>query len=728
MIILGISAFYHDSAACILRDGKVLAAAQEERFTRRKHDSSFPRNAIAFCLEECGIQADELDCVAFYEKPILKFDRALESFLHSAPRNLLMFSRGMGSWFSEKLRVPDLLKKELGYKGKVVFASHHESHAASAFYLSPYESAAVLTVDGVGEWATTCLSKGEGNALSLLSEMTFPHSLGLLYSAFTHYLGFRVNWGEYKVMGLAPYGSPTYVDTILSKLVDVRDDGSFRLYLERFAFLDSEEMTDSRFAEVFGEPKREAESELTSFHMDVAHSLQVVTTQILLAQARFAREQTGERNLCLAGGVALNCVANGEIARAGLFDSIWIQPAANDSGGALGAALVAWHKAEGRPREVDPNRDGMQGAYLGPKYTEPEILEALHHAGLEGEVLSDDLLLDRAADLLSSGSVLGWFQGRMEFGPRALGHRSILADPRGEDVQRRVNEKIKFREGFRPFAPAVLAEKCKDWFSLDHESPYMLLVAPVSPQVRVETSDESVKGLDRLHVARSKIQAVTHVDFSARVQTVREESDLRFYGLIKAFEQRTGTPVLLNTSFNLRGEPICEHPSHAISSFLASGMDALVLENVLVMRPKDALPTGVVAAVKPPQIAAPAPSWVQRGMAIGIGAALVAISWWGGFDGVGGKVAPVLGGILSSTALLWPTGFGWIHRGIERWVRVALNGVSTVCFAIVFLGLVTPIGFVKRRVSSGELDVRPDPHVSSYWKPAEWSSHYERMF
>jgi carbamoyltransferase len=650
----------------------------------------------------------------------------METFMHEAPKNGRMFRRGMSSWFTEKLRVPDLIESKLGYEGDIVFASHHESHAASAFYLSPFDNAVVLTVDGVGEWATNSLSQGSGADLSLLREINFPHSIGLMYSAFTHYLGFRVNWGEYKVMGLAPYGEPRYVDTILNELVDVREDGSFRLHLDRFAFLDSEEMTDERFHQVFGRGRREPESVLEPFHMDVARSLQEVTTQILVAQARYGKELTGADHLAMAGGVALNCVANGAIERENLFESLWIQPAANDSGGSLGAALVAWHKVHEKPRESLSVSDGMTGAYLGPEFEEDEIVEALSERGLEGKSLAPEELSEEVADLLANDGVVGWFQGRMEFGPRALGHRSILADPRGLEVQKRVNEKIKFREGFRPFAPAVLAHRRREWFNLGQDSPYMLLVAPVAEQARCPEDESSVEGLERLHMSRSSIQAVTHVDYSARVQTVDVENNPIFYKLIEAFERKTGTPVLLNTSFNLRGEPICATPRDAIASFLASGMDALVLGSHLILRPSGAIPTGKIEErpLPPPE----PPELKHRVVASFFMGVIGGIIVWKGVDGLLDGLMLSLASVMLGSALFFPPVFQKIHRGVERMVRLVLNGLSQLLFALIFYGLVTPLGFLKRKTSKSQLDEKPDSALSSYWKDASWSETYDRMY
>ena len=730
MKILGISAFYHDSAACLLVDGKVVAAAQEERFSRIKHDAGFPKHAIAYCLQEAGCTMAEIDQIAFHEKPLTKFDRALETFLTCAPRNGPMFWRGMGNWFSEKLRLPERLEEEFAYRGEVIYASHHESHAASAFYVSPFESSAVLTADGVGEWETNTIAHGQGVSLELMYNLLFPHSLGLLYSAFTHYLGFRVNWGEYKVMGLAPYGDPVYRDAILKELVDIREDGSFRLHVDRFAFLDSEEMTDTRFEQVFGRRRRTQNSELESFHMNVARSLQEVTTEILLAQSRFAVEQTGEDRLTLAGGVALNCVANGFIERSGIVKELWIQPAANDAGCALGAALVAWHKIHGRDRVGVPgDGDGMRGAYLGPSYSGDEIEEALRKEGIAWRVLNDAELVSCVSEKLADGEVVGWFQGRMEFGPRALGNRSILADPRGGEMQRRVNEKIKFREGFRPFAPAVLKSKASEWFGIQQESPYMLIVGPVSETQRIERETEPLEpGLSRLYEPRSSIQAVTHVDYSARVQTVCGRENPLFHRLIESFEQRTGTPVVLNTSFNLRGEPVVCTPENAIASFLASGMDTLVLGNRLVPRPEGALPTGRVPP-PPSSLFPPKPLSRKKRWIAGTVASAMGVFWVvQGEENPWAWLGSALLFLLGFSAFFLPDRFEPIHRGLERGVRALFDGLTKFLFGVIFYGIVLPIGWIRRLGSPSDVNLRPDSSLSTYWRKASWPSSYKRMF
>ncbi|RMH52830.1 MAG: hypothetical protein D6685_16210 [Bacteroidetes bacterium] len=577
MTILGISCWYHDAAACLVRDGRIVAAAQEERFSRIKHDPSFPARAIDYCLREAGVTVDDLDAVAFYDKPFLKFERLLETYLAYAPAGLPSFLKAMPLWLKQKLWIPDLIARELGFDGPILFPEHHESHAASAFYPSPFEEAAFLTTDGVGEWATTSYGVGRGRELAMHAEIHFPHSLGLLYSAFTYFCGFKVNSGEYKLMGLAPYGEPRYVQAILDELIDLRADGSFRLNMRYFPYPAGLRMTGRRFAARFGGPPRAPEGPLTQREMDLARSVQAVTEEVVLRMARHVHAETGLPNLCLAGGVALNCVANGRLLREGPFERLWIQPAAGDAGGALGAALMAWHGWAAQPRTpLAP--DAMQGAYLGPAFSEDAIAAFLTGAGLPFEHVGYADLPDRVAALLAEGQVVGWFQGRMEFGPRALGHRSILADPRGRDVQRTVNLKIKFRESFRPFAPSVTAERAADVFDLDVPSPYMLLVAGV------RGATVGGEGLDRLRHVDSPVPAVTHVDGSARVQTVDAATNPLFHRLLRAFEARTGCPVLVNTSFNVRGEPIVCTPEDAYRCFRRTHLDALVLGPFLLTK------------------------------------------------------------------------------------------------------------------------------------------------
>ena len=588
MNILGISAYYHDSAAALLSDGVIVAAAQEERFTRKKHDSRFPENAINYCLVEAAISLADVDRVVFYDKPLVKFERLLETYLSYAPNGLRSFIAAMPIWLKEKLYLKTTLKKELqnlagGTKEDIpalLFAEHHQSHAASAFYFSPFDRAAVLCLDGVGEWATTSAWRGDGKALEALWEIDFPHSLGLLYSAFTYYAGFRVNSGEYKLMGLAPYGEPKYVDTILNNLMDLKADGTFRLNMEYFNYCTGLTMTNKRFDKLFDGPPRAAESKLSQRDMDIAASIQVVTETVVLRLAQTLHDETGESNLCLAGGVALNCVANGRVLREGPFKNIWIQPAAGDAGGALGAAAIVWYQQENQERTVN-GADKMQGAYLGPRFSNDKAREQLDRHGAVYEQLPDGVLFPKVAELLDSENVVGWFQGRMEFGPRALGGRSIIGDPRSSKMQSVMNLKIKYRESFRPFAPSVLAERVSDYFELDVESPYMLIVAPVQNHLRVEMTEQQqhLFGIERLNVKRSVLPAITHVDYSARVQTVHRDTNPRYYDLLKAFDARTGCGVLVNTSFNVRGEPIVCTPDDAYRCFMRTEMDYLVINN-----------------------------------------------------------------------------------------------------------------------------------------------------
>jgi len=584
--VLGISAYYHDSAACLLRDGELVAAAQEERFTRKKHDEGFPLKAVQYCLREGGVTATDLDCVAFYEKPLIKFERLLETYLAFAPRGLSSFIKAMPQWLRQKLWIPDLIQKELGYTGQLLFPEHHESHAASAFFPSPFPRAAFLTLDGVGEWATASYGVGKDNRVEILAELRFPHSLGLLYSAFTYVAGFKVNSGEYKVMGLAPYGEPKYVQRIYDHLIDLKDDGSFKMNMEYFDYCAGLTMTNGQFDKLFDGPPRQPESLLTQREMDLARSVQDVTEEIVLRMARHVKEQTGEEYLCLAGGVALNCVANGKLLRTGLFKDIWIQPAAGDAGGALGAAYVGYHHHHEHPVAPKTGRDRQRGTYLGPAYDTTAIRRFLDEHQLPYVCYEDDELVDVSCSLLEQEKVIGWFQGRMEFGPRALGNRSIIGDSRSRDMQKKMNVKIKFREGFRPFAPSVLAEKVGEWFELDRESPYMLLVADVKKEKqRPMTVEESnFWGIDKLNVIRSEIPSVTHVDYSARIQTVHADDNPRYHALLQRFYDRTGCPVLVNTSFNVRGEPIVESPLDAYKCFMRTEMDVLVLGNCILTK------------------------------------------------------------------------------------------------------------------------------------------------
>ena len=566
--ILGISAFYHDSAACILKDGEIIAAAQEERFTRKKHDPSYPHNAIKFVLEYANIKLSEVDQIVFFEKPFLKFERLLETYVAFAPKGFISFSKAMPLWIKEKLFQKKFLYEKLKEQDKnfnsdknIFFSDHHLSHAASAYYPSPFSEAVVITADGVGEWATTTVAVGINNKLEIKKELHFPHSLGLLYSAFTYYLGFKVNSGEYKLMGLAPYGEPIYLDKI-NKLIDIKSDGTFRLDQKYFNYATGLTMTNSNFSKLFGEKPRNPENQkLTQFHMDIAASIQKVTEEIMIKLSNSIRKEFGIKNLCLAGGVALNCVANGKILEKNIFDNIWIQPAAGDAGGSLGAALALWYSEEGNQRNIDPT-DSMKGSYLGTQFTDKEIEYELKLAGAKFESYNYDEIIDKTSDLLTQENAIGWFQGRMEFGPRALGARSILGDPRSEKMQKNLNLKVKFRESFRPFAPSVLKEDLKNWFTLNVDSPYMLLVSKVAKDKKIEMTDEQKKlfGIDKLNVKRSDIPAVTHVDYTSRIQTVDKNTNKKFYDLINKFKKKTGCPLIINTSFNVRGEPIVNSP------------------------------------------------------------------------------------------------------------------------------------------------------------------------
>jgi len=590
--ILGVSAFYHDSAAALLVDGAIVAAAQEERFTRKKHDAGFPENAIGYCLEHAGVGLGEIDFVVFYDKPFLKFERLLETYVAFAPKGFISFKTAIPVWLKEKLFQKDLLRKRFtefddafDWQNKLLFAEHHQSHAASAFFPSPFEDAVVLTMDGVGEWATTSVAAGHGNKLDMVKEIHFPHSIGLLYSAFTYYTGFKVNSGEYKVMGLAPYGEPKFKDLILDNILDVKEDGSFRLDQSYFDYCTGLRMTNAKFDDLFGGPARKPEELLTQKHMDLAASVQAATEEVVLRLTRALARETGSKNLCLAGGVALNCVANGKVLRDGAFENVWVQPAAGDAGGALGAALTAHYLFKGQPRRVN-GADAMQGAYLGPSFEQAEIERRLTAAGAKFETLDDDAVIDRTAQALQDEKAVGWFQGRMEFGPRALGGRSILGDPRSPSMQKTLNLRVKYRESFRPFAPSVLRGDVADWFEMDADSPYMLMVADVVEGRRREmTEDEkALFGIEKLNVPRSDIPAVTHVDYSARIQTVHAETNPRYHALISRFKERTGCPVVVNTSFNVRGEPIVCTPEDAFRCFMGSDIEVLVVGNCILLK------------------------------------------------------------------------------------------------------------------------------------------------
>ncbi|QWE06954.1 carbamoyltransferase [Polynucleobacter sp. JS-JIR-5-A7] len=604
MYILGISAYYHDSAASLVHDGKIVAAVQEERFTRKKHDSSFPNQSITYCLKEASIPPHEVDYIVFYDKPFLKFERLLETYLTFAPKGLLSFIASMSIWLKDKLfqkraivrALQDLWGTEIKWEDRLLFSEHHLSHAASAFYPSPFESAAVLTMDGVGEWTTTSLAIGQGNGLEVVKEIHFPHSLGLLYSAFTYYTGFKVNSGEYKVMGLAPYGNPVYANLIRNYLIDIKEDGSFALDMSYFNYCAGLSMTNKKFNALFGGLPRQPESELTQREMDLAASIQAVTEEVVIRLAKSIARSTGQKNLCLAGGVALNCVANGKLLRENIFENIWIQPASGDAGGAIGAALAIYYIMLNRARTVDTNQlDGMSGSYLGPKFTQEEIHEELTRCGAIFTTYGPDEVLVKTAHALADGKAVGWMSGRMEFGPRSLGGRSILADPRSATMQKLLNLKVKYRESFRPFAPSVLREDASEWFDLDTDSPYMLLVADVAESKRcaLTQNEEELFGIEKLNKVRSSIPSVTHVDYSARVQTVSEKTNPRYYQLIKNFKKITGFPVLVNTSFNIRGEPIVCSPTDAFRCFMGTELDILVVGNAILEKTKQSNSLGV---------------------------------------------------------------------------------------------------------------------------------------
>ncbi len=602
MHILGISAFYHDSAAVIIKDGEILAAAQEERFTRKKHDFNFPLNAINYCFSEAQVSATDLEFVGFYDKPFIKFERILETYLTVAPSGLRQFLQAMPLWLKDKLWIKDLIHKNLpGFKGKIIFSEHHQAHAASAFYPSPFKEAAFLTIDGVGEWDTASFGVGKDNDFNIQCSLKFPHSLGLLYSAFTYYIGFKVNSGEYKLMGLAPYGEPRYVDIILKELIDLKPDGSFRLNMKYFGFCDGMRMTNSRFEKLFKSKPRKSETEIRQIDMDLARSIQSVTEEIMLRMARQVNKITGQKRLCLAGGVTLNCVGNGRILREGPFEDIWIQPASGDAGGALGVALLIWHKFLDNPRNIVPGKDSQKTSLLGPHFNDEAIENLLQGQGAVYEKLTELELVDKVAELIAQEKVVGWFQGRMEFGPRALGARSILGDARSNQMQSKMNLKIKFRESFRPFAPSVLKDKADDYFYMEgKESPYMLITVPIRDEYRlkIKNAKDYLKGFSKLKALRSTLPAITHVDYSARIQTVAREDNPLYYDLIEAFYKKTDCPVIINTSFNVRGEPIVNSPQEAFYCFMRTDMDYLAIGSFLLDKAKQKIPAQKIKPLK----------------------------------------------------------------------------------------------------------------------------------
>ena len=596
MVILGISAFYHDSAACLIRDGDIIAAAQEERFTRIKHDSAFPANAIRYCLEEAKINPEQIENIVFYEKPFLKFERLLETYLAFTPKGFASFAKAMLVWIKDKLlqksslikELKFLLGKEVNWGERLLFSEHHLSHAASAFYPSPFERAAILTLDGVGEWTTTSLAIGKGKDIKVIKEIMFPHSLGLLYSAFTYYIGFKVNSGEYKVMGLAPYGEPRYANLIKENLINIADDGSFQLNMSYFNYATGLTMTNKKFHELFGGPPRKSETKLSQREMDLASSVQKVIEEIIIKLAKDIAKETGEKNLCLAGGVALNCVANGILLREKIFDNLWIQPAAGDAGGALGAALSIWHQYHNKERSSSKDRDAMKGSYLGPEFNDAEIEDTLMACGAIFKKLSETEIIEEVVSALTDEKAVGWMQGRMEFGPRALGGRSIIADPRSSKMQKQLNLKVKYRESFRPFAPSILREDVGEWFEHDADSPYMLLVADVKENKRLAMTaeEEALFGIDKLNIVRSSVPAITHVDYSARIQTVDANTNSRYHAVISKFKEKTGCPIVINTSFNVRGEPIVCNPTDAFKCFMGTELDVLAIGNYLLIKEK----------------------------------------------------------------------------------------------------------------------------------------------
>ena len=724
MNILGISAYYHDSAASLVRDGTIIAAAQEERFSRVKHDHRFPRRAAEYCLEAAGLSADQLDLVAFYDKPWLKFERLLETYLAFAPQGWPSFMKAMPLWLKEKLWLEARIRAALpGFEGKIIFTEHHQAHAASAFFPSPFNRAAILTIDGVGEWATASWGTGQGNRIDLRHELHFPHSLGLLYSAFTFYTGFKVNSGEYKMMGLAPYGKPTYAGLIFDKMIDLKDDGSFRLDMSYFNYCQGLTMTSPAFNRLFDGPPRQPDTPLRQKDMDVAASIQAVTEEIMLRMARHVREETGENKLCLAGGVALNCVGNGRILRERIFDDLWIQPAAGDAGGALGAALFAWYQMQGHERSLtDDGRDSQQASCLGPQWHSDEIESWLRQHALPHHRLVENMVLETAATALADGKIVGWFSGRMEYGPRALGHRSILGDPRHPDLQATINLKIKFRESFRPFAPAVLFEDTAGYFDLDRASPYMLLVASVNPRIRKEPSEQeqALIGLDRLKVNRSGLPAVTHIDYSARIQTVDRRDHPRFHALLSAFKEKTGCGVLVNTSFNVRGEPIVCTPQDAYRCFMRTGMDLLVLEDIILYKSEQPPIVDKIAIAIPAEIPpAQSPAHLRR-----FGLTMAAPFLILGFIGLWrtsslGLPLILISVLFLAVAVIRPRTLAPVERlwmALARFLGRIMTGVIlTLAFALTII----PVGLLRRLFVRDPLGLRPDPSARSYWKPVD---------
>ena len=716
--ILGLSAFYHDSAACLLRDGEIVAAAQEERFTRKKGDSSFPTSAVDYCLRVAEIHQTDLDFVAFYDKPLLKFERILDTYMAVAPRGLRSFLKAGPLWIKNKLYTDSNLRSYLNYEGPILYSQHHESHAASAFLPSPFKEAAILTMDGVGEWATASIGIGRDNEIQLIQELHWPDSLGLLYSAFTYYLGFKVNSGEYKVMGLAPYGEPEYVDTIYSELMDLKEDGSFRLNQEYFNYLSGLTMTSPAFHHLFGGLPRAPESNLRQRDMDLARSIQVVCEEIMLRMALTAHRKTGMENLCLAGGVALNCVGNGRLLLEGPFSEIWIQPAAGDAGGALGAAQLAWYRYCGKPRRIVPGQDAMMGAYLGPDYTEEEIGQYLKSVGARFRRFERAELLQTSARFLADGSVVGWFNGRAEFGPRALGSRSILGDARSPKMQAQMNLKIKLREGFRPFAPSVLCERTSDYFELDRESPYMLIVAPVRSdrQIPMAAEYKQLSALDRLNLPRSDIPAVTHIDYTARIHTVSRDRNADYYDLIKEFETITGCGVLVNTSFNVRGEPVVCTPADAYRCFMRTHIDYLVLGPFLL--DKESQPEWYEPRPEPAVRPGLSPREGRKfALTVGSGFAVLGLIVWGaGNNGLGALLSGI-GSVFILAGIVLPGRLTLLHQTWMELAKAISRVTIPITMSLVYLLIFAPLGGVRRLIGRNPLVYSAG--IDGYWKDSD---------
>lgn len=732
--ILGISAFYHDSAACFVRDGEIIAAVQEERFSRVKHDERFPTAAVKYCMDQGRIGSDNLDLIVFHEKPFIRFERLLETYLDYAPRGFDQFVRSISDWLRKKLWIKDIIRRETGFDGQILFPTHHETHAAAAFYPSPFPEAAILTMDGVGEWATAAYGIGTGKRITLERELRFPHSLGLLYSAFTSFTGFEVNEGEYKVMGLAPYGEPVYRDLILNELMDLREDGSLRLNMEYFNYCTGLTMTSPRFGDLFNATPRQPGSPLRQVDMDLARSVQEVTEDVVLKMAQHLKEQTGENRLVMSGGVALNSVANGKLQRAGIFDDVWIQPAAGDAGSALGAALFGWHQYLGNERIADGVFDGMKGALLGPRFNDEQIGQILDLFGASYEKLKEPELLESVSKFIEDGKVVGWFQGKMEFGPRALGSRSILADARRPEMQERINKKIKFREGFRPFAPAVLTDRAGEYFDMSGVSPYMLKVFPVRDEhlVKPGRADLDRLGLDKLKFVRSDIPAVTHVDTSARVQTVEQDANPRFVGLLHVFYEKTGVPLVVNTSFNVRGEPIVCTPQDALNCFLKTDMDILAMGSFILEKKEQIKPPGGLNLAVPddPEVVLERVKQLRTfGLSTGFGLMVLSLilrlkfspDWW--------WIITCLGGVGMMSGLLYPKYLAGPHRIWSNVTGAIGKVIVTTAMFTGFFCILLPTALMARIMGRHFIERGPDDQQDSYWEKCAYQDdrHCEKQ-